>query len=328
METGGRVTRVMALCGFAMIAAACGNGSVDPAAASSAANQPASMSASSASLSSAGSQSASLPKVAGAPQQNDVVRLEVTEAGFFPATGAPSPGRRYYTVGLRGTSRSAGGQLLGASKGDDVVIDVRQFVFAQNERGCISRPEPAVPGVANVFADSMAFSPGKNTEGRLVFMVPEDTQRVRVLVAPAGTDGLAVPAGEDFEPAWPKPIHTIEDGAAMRIHVLPSPATAAGLPPAAAGRELVTLDVVVQNLSHDHGIEFQPSQQLRFIDGTGKFVMASAATKQIGCHMDDGDVIPPGQARRLMAVYEMPAGAARRLQYRGFEIEQTVVEIR
>jgi hypothetical protein len=137
-----------------------------------------------------------------------------------------------------------------------------------------------------------------------------------------------VPAGDDFKPAWPEPLHTIEDGTTMRILVLPSPATPAGLPPAAPGKELVMLDVVVQNLSADHGIEFQPSQQLRLIDAAGQFVMASPATQQIGCRMDDNDLIPPAQSRRVMAVYEMPAGTARRLQYRGFEKEETVVDLR
>jgi hypothetical protein len=270
----------------------------------------------------------SLPKVAGNPKENAILRLEVTEAGFFPAAGAPSPGRRYYTVTLRGTSRSASGQLLGGSKGDDVMIDVRKFVFAQNDRGCLSQPELDVTAVPNLFGDSMTFSPSKPIEGRLTFLVPEDSERVRVLIAPAGSDGLAVPAGPDFTPAWPKPIDTIEDGTTMKILVLPTPAVPPGLPAAAAGREYVALDVVVQNLKKDEGIEFQPSQQLRLMDPAGKFVMASTATQQLGCRMNDSEVIPPGQARRLMAVYEMPAGAARRLHYRGFEKEEAIVAIR
>jgi hypothetical protein len=318
------MTKAGWLCVAAMLPAGCGSASSGS---STAANNPGE-SPHGAAAAAASGESSALPRVTGVPQQNDVVRLEVTEAGFFPASRRPWPGRRYYTVGVRGTSRSASGQLLGSSKGDDVVIDVKQFVFAQNDRGCISHAEFGVAGVANVFAQSMAFSPGKDTEGRLVFLVPDDTQKVRVLIAPAGTDGLAVPAGEDFKPIWPEPLHTIEDGTTMRILVLPSPATPAGLPPAAPGKELVMLDVVVQNLSADHCIEFQPSQQLRLIDAAGQFVMASPATQQIGCRMDDNDLIPPAQSRRVMAVYEMPAGTARRLQYRGFEKEETVVDIR
>ncbi len=294
------MTKATAFCVLAVMASGCGGGDARPSA---------------------------LPKVAGVPKENSILRLEAFEAGFFPA-GAPSPGRRYYTVGLRGMSRSASGQLLGQSKGDDVVIDVKQFVFAQNDRGCISRAETAVSGVTNLFGDAMTFGPGRNTEGRLVFVVPDDTKQVRVVIAPAGTDGLTVPAGDDFAPSWPEPLDTIVDGTTMKILVLPRPPAPAGLPPAAAGKDLVVLDVVVQNLSSDHGIEFQPSQQLRLMDPAGTIVQASPATQQLGCRMDDGDLIPPGQSRRVIAVYEMPAGSAPRLHYRGFETQEAIVPIR
>jgi len=207
------------------------------------------------------------------------------------------------------------------------MIDARKFVFAQNERGCLSQPQFDVTSVPNLFGDSMTFSPSKASEGRLTFLVPDDTQRIRVLIAPAGSDGLAVSAGADFTPSWPTPVHTIDDGNTMRILVLPTPSPSSALPPLTAGREYVVLDVVVQNLNTEQGIEFQPSQQLRLMDSAGKFVTASTATQQLGCRMNDGDVVPPGQARRLMAVYEMPAGAPRRLHYRGFEKAETIVAI-
>lgn len=314
---------------FATLVAGCGSSSPNAAAG----DRPAAAAATAESPSTSGQAPANqtaidLPKVSGSPHENAILRLEVTEAGFFPAGPAASPGRRYYTVGLRGISRSASGQLLGGSKGDDVLIDARRFVFAQNERGCLARPEFNVAGVPNPFGDSITFSPSKEIEGRLTFLMPDDTQRVRVLIAPAGSDGLAVPAGANFTPAWPKPIHTIDDGTTLRVLVLPSPPLPSGLPPASAGREYLALDVVVQNLGQDRGIEFQPSQQLRLMDPGGKFVQASAATQQLGCRMNDGEVIPPGHARRLVAIYEMPAGVARRLHYRGFEKEEAVVDIR
>jgi len=274
------------------------------------------------------SQTSPLPKVAPNPKQNAILKLEVTEAGFFP-DGRPAPaGRRYYTVGLRGTSRSASAQILGASRGDEVLVDVGRFVFAQNERGCISRPERGLAGVPNLIGDSITFSPTKPVEGRLVFLVPDDTSRVRVLIAPAGADGLAVPAGADFTPSWPTPQQTIDDGSTLRVLVLPRPAPRSTLPPPAAGLEHLVLDVVVQNLKDTQGIEFQPSQQLRLVDAKGKFTQASALTNQLGCRMDDGDVIPPGHARRLMLVFDMPAGAPRRLQYRGFEKDEVTVDIK
>jgi len=274
------------------------------------------------------SQAAPLPKVAPNPKQNALFKVEVTEAGFFP-DGRPAPaGSRYYTVGLRGTSRSASAQILGASKGDDVLVDVRRFVFAQNERGCISRPERGVAGVPNLFGDTMTFSPTKPVEGRLVFLVPDDTSRVRVLIAPSGPDALAVPAGADFTPSWPTPQQTIDDGSTLRVLVLPRPAPRSTLPPPAGGLERIVLDVVIQNLKDTQGIEFQPSQQLRMVDAKGKFIQASPLTNQLGCRLEDGDVIPPGHSRRLMLVFDTPAGAPRRLQYRGFEKDEVMVDVK
>jgi hypothetical protein len=161
----------------------------------------------------------------------------------------------------------------------------------------------------------------------LAFLVPDDTQKIRVLIAPA-TGDLVVPAGEDFTPTWPPAVQTIEDGSTLRVLVLPDPARPAALPPPAAGREQVVLDFVIENLKTTQGIEFQTSQQLRLAGPTGSFVQPSALTKLLGCRLDDGDVIPPGHARRLMVIYDMPAGAPRRLQYRGFETDEVTVDLK
>jgi hypothetical protein len=63
------------------------------------------------------------------------------------------------------------------------------------------------------------------------------------------------------------------------------------------------------------------------VDDAGRFVQPSPLTTQLGCRLDDGDVIPPGHTRRLQAVYDMPAGEPRRLQYRGFEKEEATVDL-
>ena len=114
--------KVWPLCVLAMLAAACGSASPDATAAATASTAvaPATTAGTSAgpAQSVTGTPATNLPKVAGAPQQNDILRVAVTEAGFFPAGGTSSVGRRYYTVGLRGISRSDSGQLMGASKGD------------------------------------------------------------------------------------------------------------------------------------------------------------------------------------------------------------------
>jgi hypothetical protein len=244
--------------------------------------------------------------------------MGVTEAGFDPAGPAAPPGLHNYTVGLRG---------IGRSRANDLVLEFQRFVFAQNERGCISHPEPHATWLKRPFGETTLFSPAKPTEGQLAFLVPDDRQRVRVLIAPASGNGLVVPAGEDFTPTWPPPVQTIEDGSTLRVLVLPIPAPSAALAPPAPGREHVVLDFVIENLKTTQGIEFQTSQQLRLAGPAGAFVQPSALTKQFGCRLDDGDVIPPGHARRFLLVYDMPAGAPRRLQYRGFEVAEASVDL-
>jgi hypothetical protein len=244
--------------------------------------------------------------------------MAVTEAGFDPAGPAAPPGLRYYTVGLRG---------IGRSRSNEFGLEFQPFVFAQNDRGCISRPLPDAPWLRHPFGRTAVFSVAKPTEGQLAFLVPDDTQRIRVLIAPASGDGLVVPAGEDFTPSWPAPVHTIEDGSTLRVLVLPNPAPSAALAPPAAGREHVVLDFVIENLKSTQGIDFQTSQQLRLAGPAGAFVQPSALTQQFGCRLDDGDVIPPGHLRRFLLVYEMPSGAPRRLQYRGFEVDEANVDL-
>ncbi len=278
----------------------------------------------------AGKPPAALQTVMGVSKENGYVHLEITEAGFWPERPAPA-GLRYYTVGVRGTSRSGAGgdDLLGRSKGNDFLLDVRRFVYAQNDRGCIAHPERDVNGVDRLIGDSITFPMNGSAEGRLVFLVPDDTTRVRLLIAPGDDGGLIVPAGADFAPSWPAPLHTIDDGSTMRIHVLPIAPAPAALPSPAAGREHVVIDVAVENLSATQGIELQTSQQLRLVDAGGRFVQPSPAlTQQLGCRLDDGDVIPPGHTRRLQAVYDVPAGAPRRLQYCGFEKDETIVDVK
>lgn len=255
--------------------------------------------------------------VSGPPRANKYLQLGVTEAGFDSGRSAP-PGLRYYTVGLRG---------IGRSRGNDFLLEFQRFVFAQNEHGCISRPVPNATWLKRPFGKTAIFTSANPTEGQLAFLVPDDSLRIRVLIAPVGPGGLVVPAGKDFTPAWPTPIQTIEDGSTLRVLVLPSPALPAALPPPAAGRKQVVLDFVIENLKSTQGIEFTTSQQLRLIDQSGTFIQPSALTKQIGCRLDDGDVIPPGHSRRFQAVYDMPAGESRRLQYRGFEVDETTVDL-
>jgi hypothetical protein len=251
-------------------------------------------------------------------RQNSYLKLAVTEAGFVePSDRKPPPGQRYYAVGLRGASRSR----------NDVAIDVRQFVFAQNERGCISRPEPNAAWLDHPFGPAMTFTQAQMTDGQLAFPVPDDTKNLRVLIAPAEGEGLIVPTGRDFTPNWPAATKTIEDGSTLRVLVLPKQEAPASLAPPPAGSTRVLLDFVIENLKSTQGIEFQTSQQLRLKGPTGSYVQAAAVTSQLGCRLDDGDLIPPGHSRRFAVVYDMPAAAPLTLDYRGFEVDDVSVDL-
>lgn len=258
---------------------------------------------------------AALP-LAGAPRKNKYLQLAVNGAGFDPASPAAPSGLRYFTVGLRGISRST----------NNVALEILPFVFAQNDQGCISRPVQNAKWLTQPFGSVATFTSQDYSQGQLAFLVPDDTQHVRVLIAPADGDGFTVAAGEDFTPTWPKAISTIEDGSTLRLLILPRPEYHIA-PSAAAGREHVVLDFVIENLKATQGIEFTTSQQLRLIDAAGSFIAPATLTNTLGCRLDDGDVVPPGHARRFMVVYDIPAGAPVRLQYRGFEVDEMSVDV-
>jgi hypothetical protein len=63
------------------------------------------------------------------------------------------------------------------------------------------------------------------------------------------------------------------------------------------------------------------------MDSAGNFIQPAAATGELGCRLDDLDVVPPGHVRRLMAAYDVPAGTSMRLQYRGFEVDEISVDL-
>lgn len=309
--------RAFTVCIATVFAYGCGGSGSEKDKTSTASAEPASGGHASATTTPVDESTITLP-LSGAPRKNKHLQLEVFEAGFDPAAPAAPSGQRHFTVGLRG---------VGLSRGADVAIEIPRFVFAQNERGCLSRPESNAPWLKNPFGEVAVFTTKQATKGQLAFLVPDDTQQVRVLIAPAGGGGFAVSAGEEFTPAWPVPIRTIEDGSMLRVLVLPAPEKPPVLPPPASGHEQAVLDFVIENLTSEHGIEFTTSQQLRLVDSAGSFIQPSELTQQIGCRLDDGDVIPPGNSRRFQLVYDMPAGAPRRLQYRGFEVDETTVDL-
>ena len=64
------------------------------------------------------------------------------------------------------------------------------------------------------------------------------------------------------------------------------------------------------------------------MDGKGGFIEPLPASEQMPCRFGEGGVVPPAHARRFTLLYDVPAGMALKLQYRGFEKDDAVIEIR
>jgi len=265
-----------------------------------------------------GNKPASPAPIIGTARQNTLLQMAVSQAGFVQS---PAPaGFRRFVVGLRGVSRSPT---------DVVDVPLGTFVFAQTDQGCVVSPERESNELTRPFGERASFPPSNSNEGQIAFLVPADTKHVRVLITPSGTGSITLPAGPDFTPVWPKPLQTIDDGSTLRLHVLPpSPAHPAGLPAPASGREHVLLDLVIENLKTDQGIDFDVTQQLRLVGVNGDFLEPSPLSGQFACRLGEGDAVPAGNARRFTLVYDVPARLPIKLQYRGFETDATVIEIK
>jgi hypothetical protein len=264
-----------------------------------------------------GNRSATPLPTAGPVRQNELLQAVLAEAGFASAGNAP-PGHRYYIVSVRGISRSPT---------DIVEIKPEQFVFIQNEHACVAPPLNDAPWLARPMASTASFPPTSPNEEQLAFLVPDDSRRLRLLIRPARAGGITLSAGDDFDPSWPAPQRTIQDGSTMKLHVIGATRAPAGLP-SEAGGELVVLDFVAENLKPNQGIDFQGTLQLRLMDGAGGFIQPSSSSSRLTCAMGETGVIPAASARRFKYVYEVPAALPLKLQYRGFETNDVVVEVR
>ncbi len=203
----------------------------------------------------------------------------------------------------------------------------RVSFYVQTDQGCLASPGADRDGLFRPFGDEATFVPTGLNEGQMVFDVPAETRAVRLLVRAQRGGGLDVPAGTEFAPSWPTPVATITDGGTAVIHVLPKIAVPASLPTATDGRGRLAIDVVFENKSKASGIELQWIQ-LRLQTADGAYVDPSPLSAEVPCHLPDGGVIPPGTARRFTLMYELPDGAAAsRLQYRGFELQETTVDL-
>jgi hypothetical protein len=261
-----------------------------------------------------GGKSAPPPPPMRAAKQNKVFELALTEASWSVTDRPAPPGLRYYTLVLRGRS---------LSPTDIVELKFDEYAFLQTDQGCVAQPETDVSWLTRPFAKLAPFLPTAPDEGQLAFLVPADTKSVRFLVRPVNGGPLDLTVDDSAAPSWPTPIRTIQDGSTMRVLVLPAPARPATLPSAAAGREQVLLDVVVENLKPTQGIEFTADQQLRLLDASGHFYQPDRLTGQLPCRLTGKGVIPAAGSRRFALVYDVPVGQTLRLEYRGFERNDT-----
>jgi len=256
------------------------------------------------------------PPTLGPARENELLHLSVTEAGPAPGGITAPEGQRALVVGLRGSSRSPR---------DIIDIPVQQFIYAQTEQGCLSRPEPNPEGLARPIAEIASFPPTGANEGQLLFFVPASARAVRVLLRSEKGAPLDLPAPTDFQPTWPKPVQTITDGTTLRVHLLPAPGPPPNLPPLAAGRAYELLDVVAENLNPTKGVELQ-SVQLRLQAADGSFIDPSPLSSGVPCRLSSDGVIPAATARRFLFVYETPGDQRpRKVNYRGFELQETTV---
>ena len=54
----------------------------------------------------------------------------------------------------------------------------------------------------------------------------------------------------------------------------------------------------------------------------------SPLSNQWPCHLGETGLIPAANARRFTLIFDVPAGMPRKLQYRGFEKDEVIVEIK
>jgi hypothetical protein len=247
-------------------------------------------------------------------QQNELLELAVTEAGW--ATGGPKPpeGFRYFVVGLRGVSRSAG---------NIVQLELGKWMFLQTEQAFVAQPEVAAAWLPRPFTGLAPFLPAAPNEGQVAFLLPADARHTMVLLRPPGVGPIDLAAPDRVKATWPQPAASIIDGATLKIHRLASGPLPPGIPAPPPGKQYVLLDLVAENLQ-PKGIELQPNQQFRLQDAAGVFYPPAPQSMRLAFHLTGRGVVPAGGARRFQLLYAVPAGQAMRLAYRGFEKTEAV----
>ena len=254
------------------------------------------------------------PRTLAPAQQNELLELAVSEAGW--ATGGPQPpdGFRYFVVGLRGVSRSAA---------NIVQLDLSKYTFLQTEQAFVAQPQVDARWLTRPFTGLTPFLPAAPNEGQVAFLLPADARQTMVLLRPPGVGPIDLPAPDRVKATWPQAVATIADGATLRVNCLSAGALPAGLRPPPLGKQYLVLDLVAENLL-PKGVELQPNQQFRLQDAGATFYAPIPESNRLAFHPTGRSVVPAGGARRVQLLYLVPGGQSIRLAYRGFEKTETI----
>ena len=254
------------------------------------------------------------PKTLAPAEQNELLELAVTEAGWANYGPKPPHGFGYFVVGLRGVSRSAG---------NIVQLDLNRHLFLQTEGAFVAQPEASAEWLRRPFTGLTPFLPAAPNEGQAAFLLPTDSRRMMVLLRPPAGGPIDLPAPDRVKAAWPRAVATIADGGTLKINRLPAGGPPSALGPPPAGKEYVVVDLVAENLL-PKGVELQPNGQFRLQDATGTFYAPRPDSNRLPFHPAGRNVVPANGARRLQLLYMVPAGQSMRLSYRGFETVETI----
>jgi hypothetical protein len=255
-----------------------------------------------------------VPKTAAPAQRNELLELAVTEAGWADDGPKPPEGFRYFVVGLRGVSLSAG---------NIVQLDLNRYLFLQTEQAFVAQPEASAAWLRRPFTGLTPFLPGASNEGRAAFLLPADARQTMVLLRPPGGGPMDLPAPDRVKAAWPGSVATFTDGGTVKISFLPPGGLPPGFRPPPAGKQYLVLDLVAENLL-PKGVELQPNQQFRLQDASGTFYVPMPESSRLAFRPSGRNVVPANAARRLQLLYVVPAGQQVRLSYRGFETTETL----
>jgi hypothetical protein len=252
----------------------------------------------------------------GGSRANEFVDLALTGSSWSNPAAADS-GTRRFVLGLRGISRQ------------NAIVDVpfEEFGFLQTDQGCLAQPDVKADGLTRQLAPTGRFLPFVPSEGQLAFALPAGATPIAFLLRLQQGGPIDMPLKPGARPQWPSPEAAITDGDVLKVFKLPGTAVPVGVPPAPSGSERVAIDLVVENLRSNAGIDLQASQQFRLVTPDGERHEPSADSEKAPCSLG-GAVVPARATRRFTMIYDVPPGQPLQFEYRGFNVKSELVKVR